>query len=83
MCEYLPNLFKIILLKVNNLQNHKSKTSIVIQKNDEEEKYGAGGMPLWLRALTFSCKGHGFDSEHPHGSSQQYVTPVHGSDTLF
>lgn len=42
---------------------------------------GAGEMPV-VKSTGISSRGLGFDTEHPHGSSQLSTTPVSG-DPLF
>jgi hypothetical protein len=42
---------------------------------------GAGEVTQWLRALGCSSRGPGFNSQHPHGSSQLSVTPVPADPT--
>jgi hypothetical protein len=46
-----------------------------------KRNWGAGEMALWLRALAALPEDPGFNSEHPHGSSQLSVTPVPGDRT--
>jgi hypothetical protein len=46
----------------------------------QKENQGAGEMAQWLRALVALAEGQ-LDSQHPHGGSQPFITPV--SETLM
>jgi hypothetical protein len=41
----------------------------------------AGDMAQWIRTLAALPRGSEFNSQHPHGSSQQSVTPITGEPT--
>lgn len=43
----------------------------------------AGAMAQWLRGLAALVQDLGFSSQHPHGSSQPFLTPVSRDPILF
>lgn len=77
-----PGQRKVAVLRTLPWSRHYRSSAPISMQVSERLKPGTGEKAA-AKGTRGSCRGLRFDSQHPCGSSQQFVSPLPGDLTLF